>query len=316
MENVVELKTKSTQLGDIRYSYIDGDVWMLGKDVASMLEYQDTDYAIRTHVSEDNLLTRGIIGSTNDTRIKYAKFINEAGFYQLSMKSKKPNAVQLQNWIANEVLPSLRKEGHYDMNGQSNQFFESITTLEEHAIKGNDREHLDHMMETYAKMAGISMNSAWKRFEGCYNRAYHTKIHVSKAAYEKKYNNGKKMSNPKYLEAVDKINKAIAVVDQMIKERYAMPIQEDIAYDEIQHQRDMEFSRNLYVEQFINNLNGYVYSMNYRKSVAIKMGNIPCISFADIPREYRNFINTEYPFVADLRSAYQYAWDNAFAIYR
>lgn len=55
------------------------------------------------------------------------------------------------------------------------------------------------------------MNNAWKRFEGCYNRAYHTKIHVSKAAYEKKYNIGKKMSNPKYLEAVDKINKAIAI---------------------------------------------------------------------------------------------------------
>ena len=315
MENVVELLVDHTELGDIRYSRIDGDVWMLGKDVASMLEYQDTKQAVKAHVSNENKLGRKF-HAPGQNQSREGIFINEAGFYQLSMKSKKPNAVQLQNWISNEVLPSLRKEGQYDMNGESNSFFNAVDQLEDHAIKGNDREHLDHMMETYAKMAGISMNNAWKRFEGCYNRAYHTKIHVSKAAYEKKYNNGKKMSNPKYLEAVDKINKAIAVVDQMIEERYAMPIQEDIAYDEIQHQRDMEFSRNLYVEQFINNLNGYVYSMNYRKSVAIKMGNIPCISFADIPREYRNFINTEYPFVADLRSAYQYAWNNAFAIYR
>lgn len=315
MENVVELLVDHTELGDIRYSRIDGDVWMLGKDVASMLEYQDTKQAVKAHVSNENKLGRKF-HAPGQNQSREGIFINETGFYQLSMKSKKPNAVQLQNWISNEVLPSLRKEGQYDMNGESNSFFNTVDQLEDHAIKGNDREHLDHMMETYAKMAGISMNNAWDRFEGCYNRAYHTKIHVSKSAYEKKYNNGKKMSNPKYLEAVDKINKAIAVVDQMIKERYAMPIQEDIAYDEIQHQRDMEFSRNLYVEQFINNLNGYVYSMNYRKSVAIKMGNIPCISFADIPREYRNFINTEYPFVADLRSAYQYAWDNAFAIYR
>lgn len=315
MENVVELLVGHTELGDIRYSRIDGDVWMLGKDAASMLEYQDTKQAVKAHVSNENKLGRKF-HAPGQNQSREGIFINEAGFYQLSMKSKKPNAVQLQNWISNEVLPSLRKEGQYDMNGESNSFFNAVDQLEDHAIKGNDREHLDHMMETYAKMAGISMNNAWKRFEGCYNRAYHTKIHVSKAAYEKKYNIGKKMSNPKYLEAVDKINKAIAVVDQMIKERYAMPIQEDIAYDEIQHQRDMEFSRNLYVEQFINNLNGYVYSMNYRKSIAIKMRNIPCVSFADIPREYRNFINTKYPFVADLRSAYQYAWNNAFAIYR
>ena len=315
MENVVELLVDHTELGDIRYSRIDGDVWMLGKDVASMLEYQDTKQAVKAHVSNENKLGRKF-HAPGQNQSREGIFINEAGFYQLSMKSKKPNAVQLQNWISNEVLPSLRKEGQYDMNGESNSFFNAVDQLEDHAIKGNDREHLDHMMETYAKMAGISMNNAWKRFEGCYNRAYHTKIHVSKAAYEKKYNIGKKMSNPKYLEAVDKINKAIAVVDQMIKERYAMPIQEDIAYDEIQHQRDMEFSRNLYVEQFINNLNGYVYSMNYCKSIAIKMRNIPCVSFADIPREYRNFINTKYPFVADLRSAYQYAWNNAFAIYR
>ena len=315
MENVVELLVDHTELGDIRYSRIDGDVWMLGKDVASILEYQDTKQAVKAHVSNENKLGRKF-HAPGQNQSREGIFINEAGFYQLSMKSKKPNSVQLQNWISNEVLPSLRKEGQYDMNGESNSFFNAVDQLEDHAIKGNDREHLDHMMETYAKMAGISMNNAWKRFEGCYNRAYHTKIHVSKAAYEKKYNIGKKMSNPKYLEAVDKINKAIAVVDQMIKERYAMPIQEDIAYDEIQHQRDMEFSRNLYVEQFINNLNGYVYSMNYRKSIAIKMRNIPCVSFADIPREYRNFINTKYPFVADLRSAYQYAWNNAFAIYR
>lgn len=315
MENVVELLVDHTELGDIRYSRIDGDVWMLGKDVASILEYQDTKQAVKAHVSNENKLGRKF-HAPGQNQSREGIFINEAGFYQLSMKSKKPNAVQLQNWISNEVLPSLRKEGQYDMNGESNSFFNAVDQLEDHAIKGNDREHLDHMMETYAKMAGISMNNAWKRFEGCYNRAYHTKIHVSKAAYEKKYNISKKMSNPKYLEAVDKINKAIAVVDQMIKERYAMPIQEDIAYDEIQHQRDMEFSRNLYVEQFINNLNGYVYSMNYRKSIAIKMRNIPCVSFADIPREYRNFINTKYPFVADLRSAYQYAWNNAFAIYR
>lgn len=157
MENVVELLVDHTELGDIRYSRIDGDVWMLGKDVASMLEYQDTKQAVKAHVSNENKLGRKF-HAPGQNQSREGIFINEAGFYQLSMKSKKPNAVQLQNWISNEVLPSLRKEGQYDMNGESNSFFNTVDQLEDHAIKGNDREHLDHMMETYAKMAGISMN--------------------------------------------------------------------------------------------------------------------------------------------------------------
>lgn len=157
MENVVELLVDHTELGDIRYSRIDGDVWMLGKDVASMLEYQDTKQAVKAHVSNENKLGRKF-HAPGQNQSREGIFINEAGFYQLSMKSKKPNAVQLQNWISNEVLPSLRKEGQYDMNGESNSFFNAVDQLEDHAIKGNDREHLDHMMETYAKMAGISMN--------------------------------------------------------------------------------------------------------------------------------------------------------------
>ena len=39
--------------------------------------------------------------------------VNEPGLYKLVMRSDKPEAIAFQNWIASEVLPSIRKNGMY-----------------------------------------------------------------------------------------------------------------------------------------------------------------------------------------------------------
>lgn len=87
MSELVELMPLNTEFGSMRYAYINGDVYFVGKDAASLLEYSDTDKAIRTHVSAENSTTRQIGGSSfSDGKSRDAKFINEAGFYQLSIK--------------------------------------------------------------------------------------------------------------------------------------------------------------------------------------------------------------------------------------
>lgn len=45
-------------------------------------------------------------------------FITESGVYKLVFKSHKPNAEKFTDWIADEVLPTLRQTGHYDMQKQ------------------------------------------------------------------------------------------------------------------------------------------------------------------------------------------------------
>lgn len=42
-------------------------------------------------------------------------FLTESGVYKLVFKSHKPNAEAFTDWIADEVLPSLRQTGHYEM---------------------------------------------------------------------------------------------------------------------------------------------------------------------------------------------------------
>ena len=39
--------------------------------------------------------------------------INEAGLYKLAFRSNKPEAEQLTDWVASEVMPSIRKHGAY-----------------------------------------------------------------------------------------------------------------------------------------------------------------------------------------------------------
>lgn len=43
-------------------------------------------------------------------------FISEAGLYMLAFRSSKPEAITLTQWVASEVLPSIRKTGGYEVH--------------------------------------------------------------------------------------------------------------------------------------------------------------------------------------------------------
>ena len=109
MKNELKIFTNDT-FGNIRGIEIDGEGWLVGKDVAKALGYKDTDYAIRTHVDEEDKLTRGFTGSGQNRNMIC---INESGFYSLVLSSKLPGAKKFKRWVTSEVLPSIRKHGMY-----------------------------------------------------------------------------------------------------------------------------------------------------------------------------------------------------------
>lgn len=94
----------------IRIVEINGEPWLVGKDVAFVLGYKDTDQALRIHVPDKFKLTRRINGSGQTRNMT---LINEAGLYKLIMRSKLPNAEKFSDWCCGEVLPSIRKTGMY-----------------------------------------------------------------------------------------------------------------------------------------------------------------------------------------------------------
>lgn len=88
----------------------DGEPWFVGKDVASVLGYKDTDQAIRVHCKAVESYPVNSTGQVRNTNI-----IPERDVYRLIMRSKLPAAEAFENWVVSEVLPSLRKTGRYAM---------------------------------------------------------------------------------------------------------------------------------------------------------------------------------------------------------
>lgn len=87
-------------------------IWFVGKDVATILGYSDTDQALRKNVEDEDKLTRLIDGSGQSRNMI---LVNEAGVYSLILSSTLPMAKQFKRWVTHEVLPSIRKQGFYSL---------------------------------------------------------------------------------------------------------------------------------------------------------------------------------------------------------
>lgn len=91
----------------------EGNPWFVARDVASLLDYADTDKAVRTHCKHAEILkpanSAGLTTSPRGINI-----IPESDFYRLIMRSSLPQAEEIQDWLAEEVLPTLRKTGKYE----------------------------------------------------------------------------------------------------------------------------------------------------------------------------------------------------------
>ena len=102
------------RFGRIRGIEIDGEGWLVGKDVAKSLGYVDTYYAFMTHVeSDDRQIIQRPQSATfaNQVPNRGLTIINESGMYSLVLRSKLPEANAFLRWVTHDVLPALRKTG-------------------------------------------------------------------------------------------------------------------------------------------------------------------------------------------------------------
>lgn len=98
------------EFGEIRTITIDGEPWLVGKDVAAALGYSNPQEAIRNHVEDED---KGVSEILTPGGKQKAPIINESGLYSLVMSSKLPTAKKFKRWVTYEVLPSIRKHGAY-----------------------------------------------------------------------------------------------------------------------------------------------------------------------------------------------------------
>ncbi len=109
---------KHGEFGEIRTIEENGKVLFCGKDVAAALGYKDTTKAMKQHckgVVKRHLGVETGVKADGTPAIQNLEmnFIPEGDIYRLAAKSELPGAEAFEQWIFDEVLPSIRKHGAY-----------------------------------------------------------------------------------------------------------------------------------------------------------------------------------------------------------
>lgn len=107
----------------IRTKVINEEPWFVAKDVAFALDITWSSHTL-DRIPEE---WQGVVklttpcGDYQGGGLQQLKVINEYAMYKLAFRSNKPEADRFVNWIAGEVLPSIRRTGAYQVNGEQSQ---------------------------------------------------------------------------------------------------------------------------------------------------------------------------------------------------
>lgn len=99
------------EFGQVRTVEIDGQPWLVGKDVAVALGYKNPRDAITRHVDTED---KDVVKHDTPSGEQEMLIINESGLYSLILSSKMPKAKAFKHWVTGEVLPAIRKNGVYE----------------------------------------------------------------------------------------------------------------------------------------------------------------------------------------------------------
>ena len=91
---------------EIRFFVDNNDIWAVAQDIGNVLNIKN----IRQHfknIPDDWSYVYKTNGLVNFTLIK------EPAIYRLIMRSNKPQAIQFQRWVCEDILPSIRRTGSY-----------------------------------------------------------------------------------------------------------------------------------------------------------------------------------------------------------
>jgi prophage antirepressor-like protein len=97
----------------VRVVDIDGNPWFVGSEALHILYGRASGIGWayeRLAADEKTKVDRTYLGMKPGRKVV---LVSESGLYKLIMRSDKPEAKQFQDWIAKEVLPSIRKNGGY-----------------------------------------------------------------------------------------------------------------------------------------------------------------------------------------------------------
>lgn len=96
-------------------------------DLAAILGYQSAKDATR-FLDEDE---RTLVEVDTAGGLQKVSAVTESGLYAMILKSRRPEAKRFRKWVTSEVLPAIRKNGHYEVATASN----TLSSEEQYEIR-------------------------------------------------------------------------------------------------------------------------------------------------------------------------------------
>ncbi len=145
------------QFGDIRVILDGNNPLFVANDIAKSLGYTNPRKAVADHCKSRGVTKRDIpINGVNQT----VTFIDEANLYRLVMRSNLPDVEPYQDWVCEEVLPSIRKNGAYltqqkidEVLSDPDTIIRLATQLKEERAEKERLELQNQMQETQLKLS-------------------------------------------------------------------------------------------------------------------------------------------------------------------
>ncbi|WP_181415275.1 BRO family protein [Gilliamella apicola] len=132
----------------VRTTEINNQIWFLANDVCSILEYKNPRKAIADHCKSKGVTKRYTPTlcdvTKRDTTSKARKsqemvYINEPNLFRLIIKSKQEKAVLFEEWVMEELLPTIRKTGSYSLTINAEQQQQIQQAVNERVYRTGER---------------------------------------------------------------------------------------------------------------------------------------------------------------------------------
>lgn len=114
------MKFVNNEFGSVRGYNINGIPYLVGKDIAILLGYENCNRDIVRHVDNEDRIMLNKAQYQNGIKLNYRELgqrggwlINESGFYSLVFGSELKTAKRFKKWVTSEVLPQIRQTGGY-----------------------------------------------------------------------------------------------------------------------------------------------------------------------------------------------------------
>lgn len=114
MENIKnQIQIFNFNSATVRIKIINDKEYFCAVDICKILGYVNTTKTIDDHCKKDGITKCDIVDSLG--RKQQASFINEPNLFRLIIKSKLPEAEKFEAWVFEEILPTIRKTGKFEV---------------------------------------------------------------------------------------------------------------------------------------------------------------------------------------------------------